>query len=187
MKKTIFTILCTMAFLLTANQANAQKFSDLDKSPLDQASFPSSYKVSDKAIKIVYSRPQLKTRALSKLAPNGKVWRTGANEAPQITLYKPMMFGKTLVAPGTYSLFTIPGEKEWTVIINKATNVWGAYTYDEAEDVARITVPVMEGDGLEAFSMAFEESKTGVDLYMGWGSVVIAAPFTSAANTMSKK
>lgn len=188
MKKSIFTILCATAFLFTINIATAQKFSDLDKSPMDQAAFPSSYKVADKAIKVVYSRPQLKERALSKLAPNGEVWRTGANEAPQITLYTPMMFGKTLVAPGTYSLFTIPGEKEWTIIINTATNVWGAYTYDKAQDVARITVPAVESKNtLESFSMVFEESKTGVDLYMGWGNVMVQVPFAKGDTAMIKK
>ncbi len=172
----------TITFLFVSSLAfsvQAQNFPDLDKSPLDIASFPSNYKVSDKLIKVIYSRPQLKDREVSKLAPNGLVWRTGANEATELVLYKDMTFGKTLVKAGSYSLFTIPGESEWTVILNTDTNIWGAYTYDQSKDVARIKVPVKESKKfLEAFSMVFEETPTGADLNIGWGNTLIVVPFT---------
>ncbi len=78
--------LCSLALLVLAivfsSEALAQKFDGLDKSPMDMAAYPSSYRVSDKAIRIIYSRPQLKGRSLSELAPAGKVWRTGANGGP---------------------------------------------------------------------------------------------------------
>ncbi|HNU59404.1 MAG TPA: DUF2911 domain-containing protein, partial [Aquaticitalea sp.] len=156
----------------------AQDFPELDKSPMDVASYPSNYKVSDKLIKVIYSRPQLKDRELSQLAPNGLVWRTGANEATEIIFYKDMYFGQTKVKAGTYSLFTIPGDKEWIVILNKDTNIWGAYTYEPLHDVARMKVPVIMGKNfLEAFSMVFEETDKGVNLFMGWGNIVIEVPF----------
>ena len=86
MKKS--TLFSTLLFsLLMVFSVQAQEFPGMDKSPMDAASFPSSYRVSDKTIKIVYSRPQLKGRSLSELAPNGKVWRTGASEAAELTLY----------------------------------------------------------------------------------------------------
>ncbi len=173
MKKTTFITTTAFAFimLLTTN-ANAQKFSDLDKSPMDCASFPSSYKVSDKTVKIVYSRPQLKGRDLSELAPNGKQWRTGANEAAEITFYKDMNVAGTDIKAGTYTLSTIPGEKEWTLIINSDLNTWGAYFYDKANDVARITVPASKSDeSLEAFSIVFDDDGT---MHMGWGTVRVA-------------
>ncbi len=173
MKKTTFITTIAFAFimLLTTN-ANAQKFSELDKSPMDCASFPSSYKVSDKTVKIVYSRPQLKGRDLSELAPNGKQWRTGANEAAEITFYKDMNVAGTDIKAGTYTLSTIPGEKEWTLIINSDLNTWGAYFYDKANDVARITVPASKSDeSLEAFSIVFDDDGT---MHMGWGTVRVA-------------
>lgn len=163
--------------IITFN-VQSQNFPDFDKSPLDIASFPSNYKVSDKLIKVIYSRPQLKGRELNKLAPTGLVWRTGANEATEVVIYKTMTFGDTSVKPGTYSLFTIPGEKEWTVILNSDTNIWGAYTYDQSKDIARLKVPVKESKKfLDAFSMVFEETVTGADLYMGWGNSMIVVPF----------
>ncbi|MEZ4792966.1 MAG: DUF2911 domain-containing protein [Gelidibacter sp.] len=177
-KKTLLSTI-TFAFIaLVSFNATAQDFPDLDISPMDAATFPGNYKVSDKLIKVIYSRPQLKGRTLSKLAPNDEVWRTGANEAAEITFYEPMMFGNTKLKPGSYSLFTIPGEKEWTVILSSDLNVWGAYTYDKANDVARLTVPVQKAKKpIEAFSIVFDESKTGATMYLGWADVVIAVPF----------
>ena len=164
--------------MLLSISVSAQNFKGLDKSPMDAASFPSDYKVSDKLIKIVYSRPQLNGRALSELAPNGKVWRTGANEAAELTLYSDMKLGDTSIKAGTYTFYVIPGDQEWTVIISKDLNVWGSYFYNEANDVARSTVPVSSGDSLEAFSIAFEEAEGGVHMHLGWGTTRIAVPFT---------
>lgn len=180
MKKSTFIsiVMFSCAMLFSVN-VNAQKFSGLDKSPMDAASFPSSYKESNKLIKVVYSRPQLKGRELSTLAPNGKVWRTGANEAAEITLYKDMKLADGLVKAGTYSLFTIPGDKEWTIILNSDLNVWGSYSYNEANDVARVKVNTSEAtESLEAFSIAFKKSDYGMHMHLGWGTQRIAVPFT---------
>ena len=77
------------------------------------------------------------------LEPYGKVWRTGANEATEITFKKDAMFGGKPVKAGTYSLYSIPGEKEWTVILNPELKQWGAFGYDKVKDkdVAQVTVP----------------------------------------------
>ena len=178
MKTVLKTLVFTLA-LIFSYSANAQKFPDLDPSPMDAATYPDNYKISEKSIKVIYSRPQLKGRDISKLAPNDDVWRTGANEATEITFYKPVKFGNTKVKAGTYSLFTIPGEKEWTIILSSDVNIWGAYTYKEDNDVARIKVPVTESkEILEAFSIVFEESPTGADMHMGWSTLRVKVPFT---------
>lgn len=178
MKKLLLLTTLAVSMLIT-NQVNAQKFSDLDISPMDAATFPSNYKVSDKLIKVIYSRPQLKGRDLAKLTPNGEVWRTGANEATEITFYKDVMLGDTKIKAGTYSMFTVPGEKEWTILFSTDINVWGAYTYNEAHTFAKITVPVTQSkDILEPFSIAFEGTKTGADMYLGWSTLRVKVPFT---------
>ena len=178
MKTVIKTLVLTLALVLSY-AANAQKFPDLDPSPMDAATYPNNYKISEKSVKVIYSRPQLKGREISKLAPNDEVWRTGANEATEITFYKPAMLGNTKVKPGTYSLFSIPGEKEWTIILSSDINVWGAYTYKQDNDVARIKVPATQGkEILESFSIVFEESNSGVDMFMGWGTARVKVPFT---------
>ncbi|WP_163409648.1 DUF2911 domain-containing protein [Flavobacterium ajazii] len=180
MKKS--TIITTIAFaftMLLSSNMNAQKFPDLDKSPMDAASYPNDYKVSAKIAKITYSRPQLKGRSISELAPFGKVWRTGANEAAEITFYKDVKLGDSKIKAGTYTFFTIPEKDSYTVIISKDLNVWGSYTYKETNDVARLKVPVTEAaDSLEAFSMVFTKADKGIVLNLGWDKVRVAVPFT---------
>ncbi|WP_053975691.1 DUF2911 domain-containing protein [Mangrovimonas xylaniphaga] len=174
MKNRIITTLLLAFTMFLSQGINAQEFSDLDKSPMDAAAYPTSHKESSKSIKVIYSRPQLKGRPLSKLTPEGKVWRTGANEATEITFSKDVVFAGKPVKAGTYSFFTIPGEKQWTIILNSATNVWGAYSYDEAQDVARVTVPVSEDKkALEAFSITFDKDAT---MYLGWDTLRVAIP-----------
>ena len=180
MKKSNFIASIVFAFLMLVSfNVNAQEFKGLDASPMDAASFPSSYKESDKLVKITYSRPQLKGRSVGKLAPEGKVWRTGANEAAELTLYTDMMLGTTKIKAGTYTFYLIPGEKKWTAIVSTDLNVWGSYFYNEKNDVARIDVPVTKGkENLEAFSIAFEKSDNGIHMHIGWGTIRIAIPFT---------
>lgn len=176
MKKLLTLALVAGAFIATPT-LTAQEFK-VDKSPMDQAAFPSSYKESNKQIKVTYSRPQLKGRDLSTLAPAGKVWRLGANEAVEVTLYKDMKLGTTPVKAGTYTMYAIPGEKEWTVILSSDLNVWGSYFYKEANDVARINVPVETGkDSVEYFGMEFVEVDNGAHLVGAWGTARIQIPF----------
>jgi len=178
MKKLVMLSAMVIALVFTTN-ATAQDFSGLDKSPLDIASYPSSYKISDKAVRVTYSRPQLKGRSIGELAKAGKVWRTGANEAAEVTFYQDVTFGGKAVKAGTYSLFTIPGEKEWTVVLNSNLNQWGAYSYDESKDVARAQGGAStDAKSLEAFSIAFKEVEGGVHMVMGWGTTRVAVPIT---------
>ena len=165
MKKVSLVALMAFAMIFTT-EALAQKFSGLDKSPMDMAAYPTDYKIANKSIRVIYSRPQLKGRSLSELAPAGKVWRTGANEAAEIRFYADVVFGGKPIKAGTYSLFTIPGDKEWTVVLNKNLNQWGAYSYEESADVARVTVP--------------SASDGGADMVMGWDKTRVAVPITMA-------
>jgi len=166
-------LICALIF---STESMAQKFSGLDKSPLDQVTFPMGHRDADKSVRILYSRPQLKGRSLFDLAPQGKVWRTGANEATEITFYKDATMGGQKIDAGTYSLFTIPGEKEWTIILNRNLHQWGAFSYEKGADVARIPAKVSVGEeNLEAFSMTFNENG---DLIMGWGTTRVGVPIS---------
>ena len=173
MKNTILTIAVFVTTLISSLQLTAQEFKSLDKSPMDMAAFPRSYKISDKIVKVIYSRPQLKGRDLVKLAPPEKVWRTGANEAVEITFYKDVIFGGKALKAGTYSLFTIPSlEGDWTVIINRARNVWGSYYYKQDQDVVRVSGKYTKTEeNIEALSMMFDKDMT---LKMGWGNTIIS-------------
>ena len=144
---------------------------------MDAAAYPVSYKESNKMVKAIYSRPQLKGRTVVELAPMGEVWRTGANEAVEITFYKDVTFGDKTVKAGKYTLFTIPGETEWTVILSTAENVWGSYFYKESEDVVRVKGAVSKSDELvEAFSIAFDGEENDANMYLGFGKVIVTVP-----------
>jgi len=178
-KSSLITTITLIITMLLAFNLHAQKFPKMDASPMDASVFTRSNKQANKLIKVVYSRPQLKGRNLSDLAPNGKVWRTGANEATELTLYTDMKLGGSDIKAGTYTFYMIPGENEWTAIVNTDTNVWGSYFYDESKDVARIQVPVKKGDeALEAFSIMFSKADNGVDMHLGWGKARVSVPFT---------
>ena len=98
---------------------SAQSFRGLDRSPLDMAYFPDNFAhdrgAEDKAIvRVIYSRPQKKGREIfGNKVPYGKVWRTGANEAPELKVYQDITLSGKEVKAGTYALFTLPGENEW--------------------------------------------------------------------------
>jgi len=172
--------LATMVFALVfTQQIAAQEFSGLDKSPADIASYPAGGREPAKKVRVIYSRPQLKGRSLADLAPAGKVWRTGANEATEITFYEDAKVGGQDVKAGTYALFTIPGQANWTIILNNQLNQWGAYSYDESADTARIEAKASQAsESLEAFSIAFKEVDGGVHMVMGWGTTRVAVPIT---------
>jgi hypothetical protein len=156
MKKSILLIAFLAIFLGTSADISAQKFTKIDPSPMDAAAYPSNWREANKLVKVVYSRPQLKGRTLDKLAPNDKVWRTGANEATEITFYKNVVFGGKEIAAGTYTLFTIPTNEDWTVIVSNQKNVWGSYFYDEKDDVARVKgIASKSEETIEAFSIVF--------------------------------
>lgn len=188
MKKMFLTALSFIC-LLGITELNAQNngkdspnFPKLDASPLDIALYRNQ---DDEAIaRVIYSRPQKRDREIfGKLVPYGQVWRTGANEATELTLYKDMEVAGEEVEAGTYSLYTIPEEKEWTVILNKKTLTWGAYEYTDEEDLMRITVPVRDSDTtIENLSMGFQgaEDDNGADLLIGWDNKYVKVPFTEA-------
>jgi hypothetical protein len=180
MKKS--TIITTIAFgitMLLSSNINAQKFPDLDKSPMDAASYPNDYKDAAKTVKVIYSRPQLKGRDLNTLVPEGKVWRLGANEATEITFYKDMKLGDKKIKAGTYTLFALPEKDSFTIIVSKDLNVWGSYSYKADNDVARLKVPITQAnESLEAFSMVFTKEDKGIVLNLGWDKARVAIPFT---------
>ena len=169
-------VIVLLVLVLCGFTVNAQNFKGLDVSPMDAISYPLSYKTSDKVVKIIYSRPQLKGRTVEALAQNGKVWRVGANEATEVTFYNDVVFGNKKVKAGTYSLFAIPGEKEWTVILNSDVNVWGAYSYNSKNDIARVQAKVSSNEeSIEAFTMAFDKE---MNLYMAWGTTLVTVPMS---------
>lgn len=186
--KILSATLC-LGIFLSAFSLNAQKFSSLDKSPHD-ISYYRKENNSQALIKVLYGRPQLRGRTIGKeIASFGELWRTGANEATEVRFYQDVVIGNTLVKAGTYSLFTIPDKKEWTFVINKDIDVWGAYSYNEKMDVVRVAVPSeSDKESLDALSIAFTEEGDIVKLVVGWGKVRAGLPISfNTENTITNE
>jgi hypothetical protein len=189
MKKILLTAVCLIGFLgfqdvlaQETEQSSDPNFPKLDTSPLDMIIHRNQ---KDEVImRVIYSRPQMRDREIfGKLVPYGEVWRTGANEATEITFYNDMTIGGETVKAGTYTLYTIPDEKHWTVILNKSVHTWGAYEYTDERDYVRIKVPVRNAShNIENFSMTIEqkENEEGANLLMGWADKYVKVPFSPA-------
>lgn len=136
----------------------------------------------DKSIKVVYGQPSKKGRVIfgdeksNSLEKYGKVWRTGANDATEITFKNDVMFGGKMVKAGTYTLFTIPGEKEWSVILNSVLGQFGAFDYDtktKSGDVAVVKVPVsMNKTSIEKLTITPSNSS----LAIAWDNMTVSVP-----------
>lgn len=141
----------------------------------------SAVTLQDSYIKIVYGQPYKHGREIfGGLEPFGEVWRTGANEATEITFTRDVIFGGEPVEAGTYSLFTIPAPNEWTVILNRELGQWGAFTYDPEQDYLRIQVPLQTPDAIvEALTIEFSEVVDNqTRLAIAWDDAKIEIPVT---------
>jgi hypothetical protein len=138
--------------------------------------------VAGKKISVSYGRPFKKGRAIfGDLVPWGKVWRTGADEATTFTTEADVVIGGLKVPKGEYALFTIPAEKQWTLVVNKTAKQWGAFKHDPAQDLGR--VPMTVGSAarpVEQFTIELVPAGKQVTLKMSWdktvASVAIAQP-----------
>jgi hypothetical protein len=125
-------------------------------------------------VEIVYSRPSVKGRKIfGGLVTPGEVWRTGANTATKVTFSTPVKINGAEVPAGTYGLFTIPSDKEWTVIINKGSGQWGAYRYDEKDDLVRVKAkPVTLAEPVETFTIDINDIRDeSATLNLAWEKV----------------
>ena len=182
--KYIFNIVLLVACCVSAFAQS--KLPIVDKSPMDMSYYPNGYpvlKIQDKATeplvaRVIYSRPQKNGRIIfGDLLEYGKIWRLGANEATEIEFFQPVKVGSIKLKKGRYTLYCIPNIDKWTIIVNRETDTWGAFKYDELKDVARVDVPVQkQAEVMEYFAMAFEKSAGGANLNIGWDNLRVSIP-----------
>ncbi len=172
--KRIFIITGVVILILTASYFTLRSYTKRS-SPEAIA----TYTKNDFTIQVDYCRPAKKGRAIfGGLEPYGKIWRTGANEATQITFNKPVLFGDKPVKAGTYTLFSIPQPGDWTIILNSELDQWGAFTYDESKDVSRIQVPSDTTHPVtEMFTIDFVESnRNTTHMRLMWDNTKVEVP-----------
>lgn len=189
---------CFLAFVLMVSaiysycQSPETKLPEVDKSPMDMCYYPKDYpvlkiqnKTSEPLIaRVIYSRPQKNDRLIyGGLVEFGKVWRLGANEATEIEFYKDAKIGGKKIVKGRYTLYAIVNTDTWTIIINKDTDTWGAFKYDEKKDLLRINVPVQKNSEItDALAMTFEPISTSgkvtknFSLTIAWDTLKVSLP-----------
>lgn len=131
-------------------------------------------------VEIVYSRPSVKNREIfGAMVPYGKVWRTGANGATKLVFSTPVKLNGHEIPAGTYALMTMPGKDEWTIIINKGAEQWGAYKYDEKQDVIRFAAkPVALDKSMETFTIEFNDLRDeSANLNLVWDKTLVPIKF----------
>jgi hypothetical protein len=181
MKALITSTLIFLTFFTSENIVAQNAFPKMDASPMDLAMARPDRNTPPLA-RVIYSRPSKKGRVIfGNLVPYDQVWRTGANEATELTLYVPMTIDGKKLAAGTYTLYTVPGKNTWEVIINSDTNVWGAFSYKKEKDILRISVPRQDAPAYtETLSMAFRPETNGTTLMIGWDTTYIEIPMQTS-------
>ena len=136
-------------------------------------------------VNIEYSRPGMKDRKVfGELVPFGKIWRVGANASTKIDINENVKIGGKEVPKGKYALYAIPGETEWTIILNKNLTLWGAGGYNQEEDLTRFNVkPTKLSDAVETFTIDFSHltSNSGL-INLAWENTKVSLPIETNSN-----
>lgn len=171
----IHTKLILGLLLLSCHFLVAQESPPVRPSPTAIAS--ARYK--DSYLKITYCQPRKRGRVIfGGLVPYAEVWRTGANEATEITLTRDTFVRDTIVTAGTYSLFTIPEKDRWVIILNKELGLWGSYNYNPKMDTRRFTVPVEStgNEQFESFTIVINQRNSVADILLLWDKTKVSIP-----------
>jgi len=125
-----------------------------------------------KSITIDYSSPRAKGRKIfGGLVPYGEVWRTGANESTTFVNTADVTVGGQAVPAGSYTLFTIPNQDKWTLIISKKTGEWGTQYPGPSNDLVRVDMTASKlSSPVENFTISFDKSSNGGTLDIEWES-----------------
>lgn len=153
------------------------------RSPLDSV----SVRLDGELVKVCYGRPSARGREIfggpESLVPLGQLWRTGANEPTMLHTTGPLSVAGVSVEPGTYSLYTVPGESSWQIIVNRSTSQWGhESTYTEevkAQEVGRATVEATKLDEpVEQFTIRSESADGERHLILEWERTRVRVPLS---------
>ncbi len=157
--------------------------------------------IDDGYVKVVYGRPYIRDRVIfgaptegddGPLVPYGRLWRTGANEATEITLTEPLMVAGQRLDAGTYAIFTVPGPDRWTVRFSPQLGMDGTGSfdpatqtftpiYDEAMDALAVEVEARTlAQDADPMTFTFEPTATGADLLLRWARTEVRIPMAAA-------
>lgn len=169
------TILIALFWICAVLPLAAQKQKEERSSPLAMA----TYKYKTSYVKITYGAPSKRGREVfGGLVPFGRVWRTGANEATEITFTRNVMISGQPLPAGTYTLFTIPNERKWTILFNSELGQWGAYKYDEKKNILAVSAIPLTSEETEVLTFTFEAKDRLAYLTLAWDKTRISLPIS---------
>jgi len=170
----IVLILFSVAVIIASVGAHAERGDDADRASKNGLTTGT---IDGVDVTIEYGRPNVNNRTIwGGLVPYDQVWRTGANEATAIEFSSDVVIDGNALPAGRYSLFTIPGEEEWTVIFNNQADQWGAFKYDAEQDALRITATPNEIEHVETMEFLVDDSS----VVLQWDN--LALPIAIAAD-----
>jgi hypothetical protein len=144
-----------------------------------------SFTEGEVTVAVYYNRPYKKGREIfGALVPYGAVWRTGANEATVFETNRTLTFEGKNLAPGKYSLWTIPDSTSWTVIFNAQSGQWGINSKGEASrdsdlDILSISAQaILQQREFEQFTIRFDKMGNEAEMVLLWDKTVVSVPFS---------
>lgn len=198
-KNSILLSICLFLVSIgTSVYAQDLKFADMDKSPMDAAHYPrraafQNYLSDDdpdrtQMIKVLYCRPMKKDREIfGNLVPWGQDWRLGANEATEVTFFRPVEIGGTTVPAGTYTMFAQIYPNQWIVKISEERFIGGSQNRDITKDIVAVAIPTSSvNDVRESFTIGFQKVDEGnVDMIFAWDQTQATLPINLNPASMS--
>ena len=176
------SLFAAAAVVLLLGYARAQCKPPANQNPPLSPAEQASVTLNGKPLTIDYCAPSLKGRKVgAEIAPYGQVWRTGANSATTLKTQSTLRIENVIVPPGTYTLYTLPEEKGWRLIVNKQTGQWGT-VYKQDQDLGR--VDMLEGtipsSPVEKFAIEFEHTQGNkTELHLKWEKTDVYVPVTA--------
>ncbi|MEX0648038.1 MAG: DUF2911 domain-containing protein [Balneolaceae bacterium] len=164
----MIAVLVSSVFLLAGNATAQERAND---EPRVSPNAEVSQTIGTTEVYVTYGRPSVNEREIfGGLEPFDVVWRTGANEATTISFSDDVVIEGETLEEGIYGLFTIPGEDgQWTIIFNNVSEQWGAFNYEDSEDVLRVEVNAEDSHFLEQMMIYFEDvTESSANLVIHW-------------------
>lgn len=171
------TLVAALSALLLSTTVGAQKTTPMRTGSGGTPHVRSEWAIDGADIVVEYGRPYLKGRSETAMMPRGEVWRTGADEQTTLRTSRTLTFGGVTVPPGTYGLHTIPGEREWQLIISKRASGWGI-PYPAGQDLGRTPMKVAKTKApVEQLTIEVDDTPAGGTLRLEWGTTSVSTPF----------
>jgi hypothetical protein len=179
MRRRVFVTALGLAATAFALTVSAQKTTPVHGGTGGSPHIRTEWTIGGANISIEYGRPYLKSRPEAQMMPPGQEWRTGADEATTLKTDKPLKFGALALPAGTYTIYTVPGEKTWQLVISKKTGQWGIPYPGTGEDFGRAPMAVGKAKApAEQLTISIDSSASGGTLRIEWGTTSATIPLT---------